>query len=104
MDEDVVLLPPPLLVLPPLVVLPLPLALFWPEDFAVPVDEVPLLPELGAADELSEDSAELAAVVAAADEALVEGGAVLMESVGFGAAALVLPSVTARRCVSRDPL
>jgi len=66
----------------------------------VPVDEAPLLPELGAFDELSEDSAELAAVVAAADEAAV----VVIISVGFGAAASVLPSVTAGEYVSQNTL
>lgn len=61
------------LVFPPPVVLP-------PDVFAVPVADGPLVP-----------AAELAAVVAAADEA---GCEVVIMSVGFGAAASVLPSVT----------
>lgn len=70
MNVDVLVL----LVFPPLLALP-------PEVFAVPVDVAPLVPV-----------AELGAVVAAADEA---GCAVVIMSVGFGAAASVLPSVTA---------
>jgi len=74
-----------LLVFPPLVVLP-------PDDFAVPVDDASLVA-----------AAELAAVVAAADEAVVCID-VLITSVGFGAAASGLPSVTAKATCQSCPI
>jgi len=54
-----------------------------PDDLAVPDDEVPVL------------ESEEASVVAAAEEAVVVAAADVMTSDGLGAAALVLPRVTA---------